>query len=99
MIKSSNKSLLGFNLKSKNAVTNSLYALFTSSCIAFSSLYTAFASSNSLANVVHVASVYLSASNPVTLSMNTFNAVLSPLIKSNICIACAKRSNDALICS
>ena len=31
--------------------------------------------------------------------MNTFNAVLSPLIKSNICIACAKRSNDALICS
>ena len=79
MINSSNKLLSGINLKFKNAVTNSLYAVFTSSCIAFSSLYTAIASFNSASNAVHVSVEYLVESNPLTLSMNAFNAVLSPL--------------------
>ena len=93
MIKSFNKSLFGFNLKFKNAVTNSLYASFTSSCIAFTSLYTTLASSNSLSNGVHVVSVYLVESNPVTSSINAFNAVLSPLKNSNFCMILASLSN------
>ena len=97
MIKSSNKLLSGINLKFKKAVTNSLYALFTSGCIAFSSSYTTIASFNSVSNGVHVASVYLVASKPLTLSMNAFKAVLSPLKNSNFCIALASLSNAAFI--
>ena len=79
MINSSNKLLSGINLKFKNAVTNSLCALFTSSCIAFKSSYTAIASFNSFSNAAHVSVEYLVESKLLTSSINTFNAVLSPL--------------------
>ena len=98
---SSNKVLSGINLKFKNAVTNSLYTLFTSSCIAFGLSYTSTALANTSSNASQDAWVYWSllSFNPSTLSINAFNAVLSPLIKSNICIALAKRSNALFICS
>ena len=81
------------NLKFTNAFTNSVYTVFISSCIAFSSLYTLVAAVNASLNGVHVASVYLLPSKPLTLSINAFKVALSPLIKSNICIALASLSN------
>ena len=78
MINSSNKLLSGINLKFKNAVTKLVYASFTSGCIAFTSSYTPFAAVNASLNCVHVVSVYLDESKSLTLSINAFNAVLSP---------------------
>ena len=76
-----------------------MYTLVISSCIAFSSLYTPTATTKASLNGAHVASVYLLASRPLTLSIKVFKAVLSPLTKSNICIAVASLSNAAFTLS
>ena len=99
LIKSANKSLFGFNLKSTNALTNVSYASLTSSCIAFSFANTSLLDCKAAANGSQVEVIYSSATKSSTLATKFSNNDLSPLIKLNICIACAKRSNEALICS
>ena len=92
MINSCNKSLFGFNLKFKNAFTNSVKASSTSPCIAFSSANTSFALSNAGNIACHDDSIYLLSSKPLIWSTCFCNAVLSPLKNSNICITFASRS-------
>ena len=84
MIRSSNLSLFGTNLKFKYAFTKLVYALSTSSCIAFSFANTLFPVSNAAANAVHVAGVYSFSTIFSTFAMNERNAALSPLMKSSI---------------
>ena len=91
--------MLGFNLKSKYALTTTSYASFTSSCIAFSSANTLFAFSNTGANAFHVTSVYMFVSKSLILFTNACNSALSPLINSNIWIALAKRANALSTCA